>query len=540
MPGSDWGTHDCRRLVLTGARLARRRGLIFRLALFLWVSLASEHLRDNRVEISNNRTRHHAHLRSLQSPFGEHLVRRFYATKKLLRCKVMFSNRARPPFAMHSCRGASAIASRCRRRLAWFGWLVHGLWPDVVASVAGLGKNSGPGRTAGSPLLRAPEKLCGRVLGACSGMCQMSVLFRKVSGEFITAVEAGDWETIPGLLSFQVVAQYFLKVGVAPNVTEVECAEWLSQVVSAPLAARLRQGRSSMDEVKKYAFAIGRIVGDIYSEVDTMRSLITLWSSVVIVIQVAEASEGAQHSPSATRKAIQTIMRQPSANKIGLAFQHGELGIELIDAANQSVAMSAQEEIAINKLAHCVAKVEACDAAGFFEIRSTMIEALTAATMLSASSLEGEAGRIVRFMKKAIGLGERWYVHAMGIFPATLLEQAGNVIELVNVAAEASAISQEGSVKAEGVGTMEKGVATIEGCLPAEENNKLQDLITTAITPDAFVGHIARLIAFLHTWDNLSDAIGEAFSRAGVRQDVGHGFKQLRRGSRRRTMSRSR
>lgn len=255
---------------------------------------------------------------------------------------------------------------------------------------------------------------------------------------------------MPALLPFVQVSAYFMKVGVGRNITEDSCADWLSNLVAAPMANLLRQCRGNLESAAKYLRSVLPLLKDMYGSVDKMAKLVNLMSALDTVVDAAAAmspvsgaASGAAsrspHAPSTIRAAIDTLEKYNPKSKVFLALLHGELGKHILDTARTCVKQSAQDEMAKKTFAYGLASLKCMgDDGDFSKYLSVLSDLNGGAVNMSAAGLEESKGDFETMKTMVRWVGESWLAHATSLLSNEFVEGVHSLAEALDQTAEAS------------------------------------------------------------------------------------------------------
>ena len=172
-----------------------------------------------------------------------------------------------------------------------------------------------------------------------------------MTGRFLGYFAEEKFPEACGILDFGSMAKTcFWEQGVAPNVTENRCAEWMAGIISSPCVGFLRGAAqdastaSAADLMAKFLQA----AREHFAEVDPMKTALELLESLVVLFEVSvgkSQSKALKHKPSAIRCALGVVGEADSKSRVGLALRHGELGKALMQVASDVVTATRNDEM---------------------------------------------------------------------------------------------------------------------------------------------------------------------------------------------------
>lgn len=124
----------------------------------------------------------------------------------------------------------------------------------------------------------------------------------EVAGQFLASAESDEKALVAAVahLKFEDLSQRFAQIGVAPNVTDAACVEWLSMLSFRPVATLMRQGEVALPIATRFVATFLGSAGKHFSSIEGLKGVIAAFSALGVLLQAADPSSTVQ-APSIVR-----------------------------------------------------------------------------------------------------------------------------------------------------------------------------------------------------------------------------------------------
>lgn len=245
--------------------------------------------------------------------------------------------------------------------------------------------------------------------------CTIASMTSEAVRAFLHKSEECDFKSACEAVAFSRVSHIFAQRGVSRNVTDDECAKWLYQVVSRPVAQMLRgavlkpkQADAERERIRQLCENFSAIV----AEGASLRTQATDRVLRAIVTLLLVMSHESLATPSEIRSVLSEFKKLPPKDPLSLGLKHGEMGKDMARRAHLLVQHNEKDTMADQKLDDSLAHLNGWltdigPSKSFAMLKNILLEVQGCLALWTKIGFEQRLPDLERFaMLLCVGLGE--------------------------------------------------------------------------------------------------------------------------------------